>query len=171
MEELDNLKTKSTWGGRRDGAGRPEGSKNEETLEKERVLREVKQRIMRKAQRLIDSQFSIAEGQQFLYRIDTTIDEKGKKTKSKPILVTDPEEISNYLDGEYGDGQTMNTDTEYYFITTKEPINQAIDSMLDRTFDKAKQSVSSEVSGSLTIQISEDIAKKYDITPSSEGNS
>lgn len=140
-DKFDNLKTKSkSWGGKREGAGRPEGSLTEATLEKQRVLNEVKQRIMRKAQRLIDSQFSLADGQQFLYRIDTTIDSKGKSTRSKPILVTDPNEISDYLDGEYGDGDSANTETEYYYITTKEPVNQAIDSMLDRTFDKAKQS-------------------------------
>lgn len=141
MEEtnLDNLNEKSKWGGKRDGAGRPEGSRNEATLERERVFKEVQNRIMRKAQRILDSQLSLAEGQQFLYRIDIEIDSKGKKTRSKPILVTDPEEISSYLDGAEGDGESMNTETEYYYITTKEPNNQAIDSMFDRTFDKARQ--------------------------------
>lgn len=123
-------------GGRRPGAGRKPGTKNPATLEKERVLAELRQRIMKIAQRILDSQTSIALGQQFLYRIDT---DPKTKHKSRPELITDEETIRDFLDGEFGDGQSINTDTEYYFITTKEPNNFAIDSMLDRTFGKAKQ--------------------------------
>lgn len=128
-------------GGKREGAGRKKGSKDAKTLERERVLKEVRQRILKNAQRILDGQLSIGLGQQFLYRIDTEIDSKGKKTRSKPVLVTDPEEIKDYLDGEYGDGESMNTETEYYFITTKEPNNMALDSMLDRTFGTALKSI------------------------------
>lgn len=128
-------------GGKRPGAGRKKGKKNQKTLEKEKILEEVKQRIMRRAQNILDAQMSIAQGQQFLYRIDTTIKDKGVRTKSKPILVTDPEEISEYLDGEYGDGENVNTETEYYFITTKEPNNMAIDSMMNRAFGKPQENV------------------------------
>ena len=125
--------------------GRPKGSKSQSTLERERVFAEVKNRIMNQAQRILDSQMSLAQGQQFLYRIDTEIDGKGKKTRSKPVLVVNPEEIANYLDGEYGDGETLNSETEYYYITTKEPNNMSIDSMFDRTFGKSTQAI--EVSG------------------------
>ena len=150
-EQLDNLKNESSWGGKRDGSGRRKGGRNEATLEKDRVLNEVRQRIMHKAEGILNAQFSLAQGQQFLYRIDTETDSKGKKTKSKPNLVTDPDEIANYLDGEFGEGDNLNTETEYYFITTKEPSNMAIDSMFDRTFDKPKQGV--ELSGEVKAKI------------------
>ena len=140
MEKLDSLNNETnSWGGKREGAGRPEGSRNAETLERDRVFSQIRQRIMQKADRILNAQLSLAEGQQFLYRIDTTTDAKGKQTKSKPILVVSPDEIASFLDGEYGHGDSQNTDEEYYFITTKEPVNNAIDSMFDRTFDKAKQ--------------------------------
>ena len=149
--QLENLNDESNWGGKRDGAGRPKGSKSESTLEKERVLNEVRQRIMKKSQDILNAQLSLGQGQQFLYRIDTTVDSNGKKNKSKPTLVTDPEEISSYLDGEFSEGESMNTDTEYYFITTKEPSNMAIDSMFDRTFDKPKQGL--ELGGEVTTKV------------------
>ena len=148
--KIDTLNGKSSWGGKREGAGRPEGSKNEATLERDRVFAEVRQRILKKADQILNAQLSLAEGQQFLYRIDTEIKD-GKKFRSKPVLVANPEEIANFLDGEYGDGESMNTETEYYYITTKEPNNMAIDSMFDRTFDKAKQSV--EVNGEIVSKV------------------
>ncbi len=138
--------------------GRPKGRKNEATIEKERELNAVKQRIMKNAQRIIDSQLSLSQGQQFLYRIDTN----KKGIKSKPVLITDSEEIANYLDGEFGDGESLNTETEYYFITTKEPNNMAADSMLNRAFGKPTENM--ELTGKdgqpLVIEISETIAKK-----------
>lgn len=128
-------------GGKRSGAGRKKGSKSKATIEKEAALAEVRQRIMKISQRILDSQVSIAIGQQFLFRIDTETDSKGKKTRSKPVLVTSEEEIQNYLDGEYGDGESSNDESSYYFITTKEPNNMAIDSMMNRAFGKPTETV------------------------------
>ncbi len=121
--------------------GRPKGKKNAATLEKEKVLGELRQRIMKSAQRILDGQMSLAAGQQFLYRIDT--DKKGKR--SKPVLVVSPEEIANYLDGEYGNGESIDTKEKYYYMTTIEPNNMAIDSMFNRAFGKPVESM--EVSG------------------------
>jgi len=120
--------------------GRPKGVKSPQTLEKERVLHEVRQRIMNKAHRLVDSQMSIATGQQFLYVIKTeTLN--GKKIKKRPELITDELIIRDYLDGEFGDGESINDDESYYFITTKEPNNIALDSMLDRAFGRSAQRI------------------------------
>lgn len=121
--------------------GRPPGRKNNETLEREKVDLAVKQRIMQKADLILNAQFSIAQGQQFLYRIDTEILSSGKKVKSKPVLVTNPEEIQDFLDGEYGDGDSLNSETAYYFITTKEPVNMAIDSMFNRALGTPTRTV------------------------------
>jgi len=147
-EEIENLNNKSKKrGGARPGAGRPIGSLSEEGLEKQRVFHEVKQRIMQKAQRLLDAQISIAQGQQFLYKIEKTkvVGPKGgiSYRSEKPKLVTNEWEIQAYLDDlvdeENGEGEPAEAQDTYYFITTKEPVNQAIDSMFDRTFDKARQ--------------------------------
>ena len=126
--------------------GRPIGSKSASTLEKEKVLAEVRQRIMRKADRLLDAQSSIAQGQQFLYKIEKTkvTGPKGGITyrNERPKLVDAQWEIQSYLDGlvEEGDMEDENDPAAtYYFITTKEPNNMAIDSMLDRTFGRAVQ--------------------------------
>lgn len=117
--------------------GRPPGRKNNATLEKEAVLKAFRDRVLKSADLLFNAQSSLAQGQQFLYRIDTEILKDGKKSKSKPVLVTDPDEIARFLDGEFGEGESANTETEYYYMTTKEPNNMAADSLLDRTFGTA----------------------------------
>lgn len=108
--------------------GRPKGSKAPKTIEREKVMEEIRARVRRTAQRLLDAQYSIALGQQFLFKIT----QYKNGTKSKPELITSEEKIRQYLNGELD-----NEENEYYFITTKEPVNQAIDSLLDRTFGKA----------------------------------
>jgi hypothetical protein len=128
-------------GGARPGAGRKPGHKTDETLEKERTLTEVRKRIRKNAQRILEAQMSLALGQQFLYRIDT-VGEKGQK--SKPILVTSEAEIAAYIDGEYGngfDGDATPDGRSYYYMTTKEPENLAIDSMLNRALGKPTEHV------------------------------
>lgn len=122
--------------------GRPKGSKDPHTLEKERVLAAMRQRIMQKADLLLNAQSSIAQGQQFLYKIEKTkvIGPKGGVSykSEKPKLVTAKWEIRDFLDNLAENNGVFVPDNEpdatYYFITTKEPNNMAIDSMLDRTF-------------------------------------
>lgn len=123
-------------GGKRPGAGRKRGSKSQKTIQKERVLAALRDRIMANADRILDAQLSIAQGQQFLYRIVTTKDAKGRETRSKPELITSEIIIEAYLNGDYED-----SDDEYYFITTKEPNNMAIDSMFNRAFGKPTESI------------------------------
>ena len=119
-------------GGARPGAGRKKGHKASHTLEALKAREYVIERIKNALQPIMDAQIALARGCSYLYRIDT--DEDGKK--QKPVLVTDPEEIAAYLDGEY-DGD----DESYYYITTEKPENPAIKDMLDRAFGRAKESV------------------------------
>lgn len=126
--KLENLKNKSSHGGKRSGAGRKKGSKNKATLEQAAIKKKFDQKVLRAAGRLFRSQMTLAEGVSFLYRIDK--DSKGKD--KKPVKVTSPEEIEEYLSGET-DG------SGYYYITTISPDNRAIDSMLDRVFGRATQ--------------------------------
>ena len=121
--------------------GRPKGVKNKATLEKQIVLDAYKERVLKNTQRILDAQLSLGTGQQFLYKITTF----KNGTKSKPELITNPSIIEAFLDGEYGDGENLSDDKEFYYITTKEPSIQAIDSMYNRVFGKPIESL--EVSG------------------------
>lgn len=132
--------------------GRPKGSKSQATLEKEAVLKAFRERAMRSADLLFNAQLTLARGQTFLYKIEKELQigpKGGKKyVSSRPKLVENQTEIEMYLEGliEEGDMEDENDPlATYYFLTTKEPSNMAIDSLLDRTFGKSVQSV--ELSG------------------------
>lgn len=122
-------------------SGNPEGAKpwTEEEKKIKRVekeaLEEIKQRIIRNADTLIDAQLSLAKGTSYLYCIEK--DKDGKK--QKPRLVTDPDIIAEYIDGEYGEGESINDEKEYYYISTEKPSGFNINSLLDRTFGKPTQ--------------------------------
>lgn len=128
---FESSKNKSSWGGKRPGAGRARGSKNKKTIEQEVAMQEMRDRIIRSKDELLNSQMNLAMGVQMLYKIIT--DKDGNR--HKPELVTSQEEIESYLAGEY------DSFTEYYFITTERPDNKAIDSLFDRVFGKATQPV------------------------------
>ena len=119
---------KSLRGGARKGAGRKKGVLEQKTKDKIKVEAEMKQRIMKNVDGLLNSQMNLAKGCQMLFKIN-------KKSK-KPEIVTDKEEIKKYLDGGF-----EKTKTVHYFITTKVPDNKAIDSMLDRVFGRARQNI------------------------------
>jgi len=121
--------------------GRPKGKKAQKTIEREEALKQFRERIVRVTGKLQNAQLSLAYGQQFLYVITTHIEGK-KRVKDKPKLVTDPDVIRRYLNGEYDD-----SDDEFYYITTKEPDNKALDSLLDRTYGKAKENLNVKHSG------------------------
>ena len=113
--------------------GRPKGSKNVATLEKQIVLEEIKQRVMRSSGQLINSQMALAQGLQMLYVV-RTIKMGKKKMRLRPEVVTDQSTIEKYLAGELDEEEY-----KYYYLSTKEPDNKALDSLLDRTFDRATQ--------------------------------
>lgn len=151
-------------GGARPGAGRKKGSKSPKTLEREAILAAFRQRAMTVADRLLDYQLSLAKGQTYLYKIEKEciVGPKGGKSyrNKRPELVTEQWEIEAYLEGiiENGDiDDDKSPDATYYYITAKPPDNNAIDSILDRTFGKATQSI--EMSGGLKLGKLEEIEK------------
>jgi hypothetical protein len=130
--------------------GRPKGTKDPQTLEREKVQEAINQRVFSIADSLITPQVSIAKGQQFLYKIEKTevVGPKGGVTykAEKPQLVTDEWEVQQYVDSlvdkANGDLENENDPSAtYYYITTKEPNNMAIDSLLNRTLGKPKESL------------------------------
>lgn len=106
--------------------GRPQGSKTQATVEKEATLAAFKEKVRNSADVLYRSQMTLAIGQTYLYKVIPP--------DKKPILVTDTEEIEAFLREEVTEGT-------YYFLTTKDPDNKAIDSLLDRTYGKAQQNI------------------------------
>lgn len=131
LKDISNS-TSSSWGGARPNAGRPRGSENEETRKKRVVEEEFRQRVLRSANKLINSQMNLAEGVQMLYVIEKT--EKG--ANKKPRLITDQDTIERFLAGELD-----NEEKEYYFITTERPDNRALDSLFDRVFGKSVNNI------------------------------
>lgn len=132
MKETEIPKKKSKNGGARPGAGRKPGGMNKATKEQKVVEQEFKDRVLRSMGMLINSQMNLALGCQFLYKITTETDSKGVQHRSKPILVTDQDEIESYLAGENKDDND-----DYYYLTTDKPDNKALDSLIDRVFGKA----------------------------------
>lgn len=129
--KLGKLEKNPSWGGKRRGSGRPKGSIDETTRVKLEALENYQNRVMLHSDELFNSQYALAKGATYLIRIDEV--GEGKQRKKKHVIVTDPVEIREYLDGE--------DNGNYYYITTKDPDNRALDSLLDRTFGKAAQSV------------------------------
>lgn len=127
---------KGARGGRRPNAGRKFGAKSKTTLEREKVAEAVNQHIYSIAKQLINAQASLAQGVQILYKVKRTMKNNGNIVESKPEIVDDVDVISAYLAGELKD-----TGEEYFYITTKEPENGAIEGLLNRGLGKAKETV------------------------------
>lgn len=124
--------SKSQHGGKREGAGRKLHSKNPETIEREEAARQFKERVAKNTDRLFNAQLDLALGEKYLM-VRTTSGE-GRNRKTTVEIVTDTETIKEFLDDETG----LNSDTEYYFISTKPANNMALDSLLNRSFGKAE---------------------------------
>ncbi len=134
-----------THGGKRKGAGKKPGTKTAKVLDREETLRQWREKASERAMFLLDKQTHLAAGQTFLYRIDKERIGKNIYRAKRPVLVTNESEIHQYIDdlvagtidGDIDD--ETNPGASFYFMTAKEPSNQAIDSMMDRTFGRAKQ--------------------------------
>lgn len=134
-EILKNQSFKGTFGGKRPGAGRKKGGMNKATKEKKIVEEEFKQRVLNSAHKLLNSQMNLAEGCQFLYKIEQEEDEEGHVRRKKPELVTSQAEIEEYLSGDNDDPE------KYFYVTTEKPDNKALDSLFDRVFGKVPQAI------------------------------
>jgi len=147
-------------GGPRPGSGRPIGTVLPATLEKQRVLKILQQKIMAKAGRLLRAMFAAAEGENYLFKEVKEMKERkdGSEYEStKKVMVTEPKEIEMFLDEhvdgelEGSEGTLVNESKEevYYYIKTKPCDWKAIESLFDRVFGKAKQSI--ELDGGINI--------------------
>lgn len=126
--------------------GRPKGKKSASTLEREAVLSAFRQRVMGVADNLMLSQLHLATGQTYLFKIEKKLEVGSRGGKryvpQRPKQVTALWEIEAYLTDLVENGDMHNDQdpaATYYYMTAIPPQNAAIDSLLDRTFDKAKQ--------------------------------
>ena len=138
--------------------GRPKGTLLKKTVDRIKVLEQWRNRAAKIANNLLGAQTIIATGTHTLMRIDEVTEyretgqsnkdgspKKNKYTTKKFVVVTDPEEIENVMNEfEDVDGAGV-VDGKYYFLTHKEPQNNAIDSILNRTFGRPTETL--EVSG------------------------
>ena len=112
--------------------GRPHGARSIQSLEKQAIKESIDQRIMRSTAPIVDAQLSLARGVSMLYYVHTT----KKGVREKPVLIEDRATIEAYLADEL-----ENNEEDYYFITTKEPNNEAIKNLLDRVHGKPKETM------------------------------
>jgi hypothetical protein len=129
--------------------GRPPGQQPK-TIERDAAIKEFRQRVADNAERLFDYQHSLAKGAQYLFRIDKEWIKTGQKKNGeengywrnkKPVQVESPEEMRQYLEDEFVNGDAENDQdpsASFYFLVARDPQNQAIDSMLDRAFGRSK---------------------------------
>lgn len=135
MTEVENLKNNSKHGGARKGAGRKKGGENQKTKERKIAKKHMEDRIIRSTEALLNSQMALAQGEVNLYHVWYT--GTGKNRKKHVEIVTDQNIVTAYLADELED----NDDGEYYYIATKSPDSRSIDSLFDRAYGKAVQSV------------------------------
>ncbi len=128
--------------------GRPKGTKNPETLQREQVLKDFRQKTMRAADILFNRQLKLAEGHMYLYKIEKEViigPRGGKKiVPKKPVRVTAEWEIEAYLMNELIEGQINEPEDTYYYITAEKGDTRALDSLLDRAFGKSTQILATE---------------------------
>ena len=120
------------------GRGRPPGSKNKATLDKEAAREVVRQRVTERLDSLLEAQFANAEGIKYLV---------GRQKNSGKFVRLNQEQVEAALSGE---------DSEYVQLEVweKDPSVQAFTDLLNRALDKPKeQEQEHKVDGTLTITI------------------
>ena len=149
--------------------GRPKGKLLQKTIDRIKVLEQIRNRASSIAGSLLGAQALIAMGTHTLMRIDedvsyreTGVDKSEAPKKSKYVtkkfsVVTDPDEIKTVFNTfEDIDGSGI-VDGKYYFVTHKEPQNNAIESIFNRTWGRPTESI--EVSGKDGIPLIINLAK------------
>lgn len=128
--------------------GRKPGQLNASTLEKIAVNKVIHQKILHDAEFLYKKKLQLASGMGFLYKIEKYYEGKGDKKvlrRKPPKLVTDAHEIEENLEEALkADHDWDDYEETYYFITTKEPNNTAIEDLLNRGLGTVAQIIKTE---------------------------
>jgi hypothetical protein len=142
-KQLKAARENGKKGGRKTG-------KTPAIIERDAAIKIFRDKVAKNADNLFQWQLGLAKGAQYLFRIDKEWVKTGSKKNGeengfwrnkKPVLVESPTEMMQYLEDELCSGDAeddQDPGAAYYFLVAKDPSNQAIDSMLDRTFGRAK---------------------------------
>lgn len=137
--------------------GMQKGMKTAKVWKRENKEKAINQIIMNKAESIVRASIIPALGMTFVYRIDEEINEKGKVTMRKHILVEDPDEIAEALDQMEEGGQ--HPEDKFYYVTAKAPEYKAGESLLNRWLGKPKETLGVEVEHKFSLK---DLGKKAD---------
>lgn len=138
--------------------GRPKGTHGQRVLDRMKMKARLEQRILRAADRLATAQIHIATGQTFLYKIEKEeiIGPKGGKSyrNKKPVLVTSQYEIESYLNGiaEGDPNDDSDPTATYYYMTTKEPNNEALKDLWNRVHGMPKATIDTNVNVTFSLK-------------------
>ncbi len=157
---------KGIRGGKQPGSGRPRGAKSQSTIDREKVLEMAKDIIAGRTRKLIDTQTILATGAIKIFKIHYHWEGSAKKRtliKDKPQIVENDQEIIHVIDHEFGSGQMGNPNDhdyddeeyDYFFVMTKDPDNQAINSLMDRTFGRATENKNHIISKGMGVLLDE----------------
>jgi hypothetical protein len=137
MAEIEKPEKKAR-GGARPGSGMKPGQKTKKTIEKEAARKAYQQMVLENLRPLFQKQMWLAMGQTYVYRV--VHHGKGANLRIEHELLEEPHEIADALDVIANHDPNGDDDGNgFVYVTTKAPDNRAIDSMLDRTLDKAAQ--------------------------------
>ena len=123
-------------GGKRPGAGRPKGSKDPHTLERQRIEAAIRERVAAAIAPMTDAQVAAAKGVMYLVA--------RKKRGGKFEHLTE-ELYKAILAGE-------DTEHEMIEVWAEKPNVQAFEELLDRSLGKPPQPVAMEHSGDITVR-------------------
>lgn len=144
------MSTKKKLGGARKGAGRPKGAMSVQAITKDLALKRFNERVAKSTDALFNAAKTVAMGVMYIYRLDEEEHQKKDGTKytiKTPKLVTDPDEIAEAIDLMENGGN--GGENEYYYTTTEKPDIKAIDTLMNRTYGRPKETVehSGEIKG------------------------
>ena len=142
LDDKTKVRMLQKRGGGGRGQGRPVGTKNIETVLKQRAMTLYRKRVAKITDKLLNSELSLAIGTVMLFKIVKEKDEKGHEHNSKPILVDNQREIEEFLQNKNAaDTWVAENGDEYYFLTSVKPDSNAIKNILDRVYGKAAQNI------------------------------
>jgi len=108
------------------GPGRPAGSKNKKTVEKDAAMKRFKDRVFKVTDKLFESQLVEATG----YHVMVAFDKGAKKL----LQVTDKKKFNKLL-------ETGTEGKDYLFVVAAAPDYKASDALLNRAFGRPTESV------------------------------
>lgn len=115
------------------------------TLMKEEVFKQIQAKLLERSFKLLNTQTVLAHGGMMVFKIKSEWVGVGKKKwlkKGRPEIVKNQHEIAAAINWEYGDAsedENPSTETEFFFIITKEPDGNSIRDQLNRVFGPSTQ--------------------------------